>query len=175
MCTSPSAVSACFVPRIGLFPSTDVVLFPYPGHFPRHPVGLFASPALPVIPLCWALICLPAAAQAGTRITFEEDSVCFQVAEAAHPRFERHGNDLAAVVQCSPFAFLLTGSSHEISTLDGRRLHVSIPPRTLRQRVPREGMPYTRTDASGGKAPGKGDLVVYLFANWATAVTNAKT
>mmetsp|Transcript_11998 Transcript_11998/g.39413 ORF Transcript_11998/g.39413 Transcript_11998/m.39413 type:complete len:358 (-) Transcript_11998:932-2005(-) len=112
--------------------------------------------------------------KAGTRITFEEDNVCFQVAEAAHPRFERHGNDLAAVAQCSPFAFLLTGSSHEISTLDGRRLHVSIPPRTLRQRVPREGMPYTRTDASGGKAPGKGDLVVYLFANWATAVTNAK-
>jgi DnaJ-class molecular chaperone len=113
--------------------------------------------------------------QAGTRITFEDDGVCFQVSEAAHPRFERHGNDLAAVVHCNLLGFLVTGSIHEIRTLDGRWLNVSIPPRTLRLRVPREGMPYTRTDGSGGRAPDKGDLVVYLFASWVTAAQSAKT
>ena len=53
----------------------------------------------------------------GTRITFEEAGVCFQLAQQEHPRFSRRGHDLAAVAFCGLLDLLVRGSSHEVRTL----------------------------------------------------------
>ena len=151
---------------------------PTPAHGPSAvpPTAYVASMGWPWFSM---LIPLPSPLtlymQKGTRITFEDDGVCFQVKEAEHPRFQRQGNDLTAVVHTNPISFLFKGSVHEITTLDQRTLTVSIPPLTLRRVVLGEGMPFMRTDADGSKSPDKGNLIVYLFANWSTAKQNAET
>jgi len=64
---------------------------------------------------------------------------------------------------------VLTGSEHDIRTLDGRRLSVRLPPFTLAQTVVKEGMPFRETDAVGQRVVRRGDLVVYLYVNWSEA------
>jgi len=103
--------------------------------------------------------------KAGTKLSFEDDRVAFEVTEQEHAFFVRQGNDLACIASPGPLG-ILTGSEHEIRTLDGRRVSVTLAPFTLATTIEKEGMPYRETDALGQRVLRKGRLVVYLYFNW---------
>jgi len=103
--------------------------------------------------------------KAGTKLSFADDGIAFELVEKAHSFFVRQGNDLECVAFPGPFA-IVTGSTQDIKTLDGRRLSVSLPPFSLMTSVEREGMPFKETDALGTRVMRKGKLVVYLYFNW---------
>lgn len=77
-----------------------------------------------------------------------------------HARFERKGDDLTTHVPADLYTMLLGGDMH-VSTLDGKRITLSIPPGTPNGRVFRlsgQGMPRVR------KPETRGDLYVTLDA-----------
>jgi len=112
--------------------------------------------------------------KAGTKINYDDAHVTFELAEKPHSRFARHGNHLCAVCSCGALSLLVRGSQHTLTTLDGRRISVAVPPRRLLARVPREGFAYKEKDAIGQRVARKGDLVVYLFACWPELLEQAK-
>ena len=107
--------------------------------------------------------------KAGTKATYEDHGVCFQIAQAEHGVFTRAGNDLScAVFPTSPLS-LLRGEEHELRTLDGRTISVSFGAGAFRAVVPGEGMPYKDNGMRR-----KGDLIVYWLANWETLASQSK-
>ena len=101
--------------------------------------------------------------KAGTKVTYEEHGVCFQIAQAEHSVFTRTGNDLScAVFPTSPLS-LLRGEAQELRTLDGRSITVNFGAGAFRAVVQGEGMPYKDNGMRR-----KGELTVYWLANWDT-------
>ena len=89
------------------------------------------------------------------RVTPERGSeLLFRVSVAPDPRFRREGADLYADLR-APFEDVILGGEAELSTLDGRRIRVSIPEGSLdgqNIRLRGQGMPKL------GAPEAKGDL-----------------
>jgi len=115
--------------------------------------------------------------KAGTKINFDEARVTFEIAEVAHARFRRDGNDLHTVCECGALQLamsLLRGSRHTLDTLDRRTVAAVFAPFALSARaLAGEGMPFRETDALGQRVQRKGDLHVHLLADWPATLAAA--
>lgn len=101
----------------------------------------------------------------GTKVKFDEDRIAFEIKQLEHPTFSRVGNDLhCSVFPSSPLS-VFTGETQQLRSLDGRNVSVTFGAFAFTASVPREGMPFRSTDATGSRSTGKGDLVVHLFFN----------
>lgn len=118
--------------------------------------------------------------KAGTKIRFpgegdempngEAQDIEFVVEEKPHPLFKREGDNLRTTIELS-LSEALSGFKRQIKTLDGRTLSVSnansvIQPGQV-SRVPREGMPNSKTGQ-------KGDLLVEYKVKFPTSLTPAQ-
>ena len=112
--------------------------------------------------------------KAGTKITYEEQGVCFEIAEEPHATFTRAGNDLSCVCSCGLSALAFSGSRQTIKMLDRTSRVVSFQPRQLTARLRGAGMPYSTKDALGHRETLRGDMVVHLFFNWDELTAQAK-
>lgn len=93
----------------------------------------------------------------GTKFTWDDDGVCFELRQDEHALFSRDGLDLACrTFPSSPMAFF-RGETQQIRTLDDRRVSATFGAFALKASIMGEGMP----DKHGTK----GNLTVYLFAN----------
>jgi len=110
----------------------------------------------------------------GTKLRFDNDGVVFELAQQEHERFTRVGNDLCTVAYPSPIS-LLTGCTHDVQMLNGQTQRVAFDRFVLRVTVEGKGMPYKETDAVGTRVTRKGDLVVYLYANWSELRASASS
>lgn len=138
--------------------------------------------------------------KAGTKLTFEDARVVFQVEQEDHAVFTRCGNDLSVVCLPASAFGVLSGFSQEVRTLDNRRVRVRFERLSLWTTLRGEGMPYKEADVTGRRvqrkgarpslalsplshrlslsplsAPCVGDLIVYLFVNWPELAGSAKS
>lgn len=98
---------------------------------------------------------IPAGADDGTRVRFENFDVTFNV--APHARFKRDGSDLL-VDHHIPFTMAALGGTAEVGLIDGT-IKLKVRPGTQSHTMVRlrgEGVPHLRTS-------GKGDLYVRLI------------
>ena len=111
----------------------------------------------------------------GTKATYADDRVVFEIAQAEHHVFTRQGNDLHCSVFPTGILSIFRGDVQEIKTLDNRTVRARFAPFDIRATVAGEGMPYKReADATGRRAPARGALVVHLFFNVADVMEQAK-
>ena len=82
--------------------------------------------------------------KAGTKVTFEEHGVCFEVVETPSAGFTRAGNDLCCVRTCALADLLLRGSTHTVLCPDGRERTVAFAPRVLSSRLRGGGVSVRR-------------------------------
>lgn len=86
--------------------------------------------------------------KAGTKLTFEEARVVFEVAEAEHRRFTRRGNDLVTVASPA-VTTLFSGSTQRLQGLNGREIAVGFAPFRIVATQRGGGMPFKEKDALG--------------------------
>ena len=111
----------------------------------------------------------------GTKIKFDADGIAFELSQAEHATFSRIGNDLHCTVFPSSLLFLFSGETQQLRTLDGRIVEAAFPAFSFTAVIPREGMAFRTTDATGSRTSGKGDLVVHMLANFHDLMAQAQS
>lgn len=117
--------------------------------------------------------------KAGTKITFDNtgdemapgefQNITFELEEKPHGRFKRNGDDLTSQMDIT-LAEALTGFTKYILTLDSRKIPITvnneiITPANNTKRIPREGMPNSKTGQHG-------DLVIKFNIQFPNQLTS---